>query len=241
MNPELINALASLAWPVLVVVLIIILVPVLLPAIKKIIREGSFKIKYGRMEITVQDASDQLKRQVEDLQNNIRQLKAQSTSAKQVSATSVPQPSLKSGAERVSSILWVDDHPEKHAYEITKLQEESYDVIHVKSTDEALTRLNKKTLKPKLVITDMRRREGLTYNRSAGLDLIRAIRSDKNKEVADIPIYVYDSTTVVERRSKQVQEAGGNEITDSPIQLFEYIDQVDSSNGIQSEPLNSGR
>ena len=235
MNPELIKALASLAWPMLVVVLIIILVPHLLPAIKKIIRERSFKIKYGRMEITVQDASDQLRRQVEDLQDNIRQLKAQVTSRKKVSVTGVPKPSLKGDAGRVSSILWVDDHPEKHAHEISKLQEDNYEVIPVTSTDAALTLLKKRTLRPKLVITDMRRREGQAYNRSAGLNLIHAIRSDKNKEIADIPICVYDSATVVERRSKQVQEAGGNEITDSPIQLFEFIDQVESNWKIRSK------
>ena len=225
MNTELINALAALAWPVIVAVLIIILVPTLLPVVKKIIRERSFSIKYGGMEITVQDASDQLKRQVEDLQNNIRQLKAHVKTGELSSGTDVLQQSVKASEERLNPILWVDDHPEKRAHEISKLQEENYEIFPVKSTDAALAFLKKRTQKPKLVITDMRRREGQIYNRSAGLHLIQAIRSDLNNEVANIPIFVYDSATVVERRSKQVKDAGGNVITDSPIQLFEYIDQ----------------
>jgi hypothetical protein len=67
---------------------------------------------------------------------------------------------------------WRDNHPEKHAHEIDKLQEEDYEVITVESTNAALTLLKKKTWQPALVVTDMRRREGLTCNRSAGLDLM---------------------------------------------------------------------
>lgn len=224
MNAELISALASLAWPLLVAVLLIVLLPTLLPVIINTIRSRSFKIKYGPMEVTVQDVSDQLRRQVEDLQDEMRKLRAQVTPEQKAPKDVKLQPSLEKGGERYRSILWVDDHPEKHAHEIAKLQEEDYEVFTAESTNAALTLLKKKISKPSLVITDMRRREGLTYNRTAGLDLIRAIKSGESN-VPNIPIYVYDSVTVVKRRSKQVQEAGGNGITASPIQLFEFIDQ----------------
>ena len=63
MNAETIKALADLAWPVLAAVVLV----GLLPTLRNVIQSRNVTIKYGQMEVSVQDAADQLRRQVEDL------------------------------------------------------------------------------------------------------------------------------------------------------------------------------
>src|SRR5437868_129292 len=64
---DIVNLVTGLAWPVLVAIVIVLL----LPGIRSVISSRGFTVKAGGMEITVQQASDQLATGVDDLRNRV--------------------------------------------------------------------------------------------------------------------------------------------------------------------------
>lgn len=124
-------------------------------------------------------------------------------------------------APRPGSILWVDDNPQSNAYEIAKLQDDGWEVYTVKNTNTALSFLDAGSAPPTLIISDMGRREGLTYRRTAGLDLIRSVRG----RGLQIPIYIYTSDKAVREHRREVLALGGNGITASPLELLALVDE----------------
>ncbi len=223
MNADVINAIATLAWPVLAALLLFALLPTLI----RVLRSRGVSIKFGNMELSVQDVSEQMRKQIEDLQNQVSALKSSLASpAPGAPASGAPapaaapaSPATRTASPARKSILWVDDRPENDAFEIAKLQEDGYEIATATSTKAALAQLESGSVWPDLVISDMGRREGTLYRRTAGLDLIRAVRA-KN---IDVPIFIYASNEAVRKYSDQVREAGGNGITASPMELMEFI------------------
>ena len=118
-------------------------------------------------------------------------------------------------------MAWVDDVPENNAYEIERLREDGVEVLEIESTEDAVRALVNEGRPVKAVVSDMGRREGPIYNREAGLDLIRALRTENIK----VPIYVYTSPASVERTRNQVTAVGGNGTTASQVELFELLDR----------------
>lgn len=217
MNADVINAIATLAWPVLAALLLFALLPTLI----RVLRSRGVSIKFGNMELSVQDVSEQMRKQIEDLQNQVSALKSSLASpAPGAPAPAAPaSPAARTASPARKSILWVDDRPENNAFEIAKLQEDGYEIATATSTKAALAQLESGSVWPDLIISDMGRREGALYRRTAGLDLIRAVRA-KN---IDVPIFIYASNEAVRKYSDQVREAGGNGITASPMELMEFI------------------
>jgi CheY-like chemotaxis protein len=210
-DADAISALADLAWPVLAAGIIL----ALLPTIKAVARSRAFKIKFGDAELSVEDASEQLRKQVDDLQDQVRRLLSGEESA---AADSPPTIATETTPSRLlKRILWVDDKPENNAYEIAKLQKEGYDIQSVTSTQAALDVLKSRSDGPALIISDMSRREGFLIRRTAGLELIREVRAVGLK----IPIYIYARGW---RDADQVRSVGGDGITTSPIELMRLID-----------------
>lgn len=213
----IIESVSKLIWPILVVVILW----KLYPSIRTIIESGGFKIKVGEMEVTVQEASDQLRAQVEDLQKKVSDLRLQI----QEQAEPVLTPSVAKASERkpIRRILWADDNPENNAYEIAALRDEGVAVRQVVSTDEALGVLLSGRFDADAVISDMGRQERGKYQPTAGLSLLEAART------ADVqaPIFVYTSSGSVLKYRDDVLAAGGNGITSSPVELFEMINTWD--------------
>lgn len=213
MDAEILKALADLAWPVLATVILLIL----LPTIKRILHSREVSIKFGDMEVSVQDASDQLRKQVEDMQNQIRALTEQGfVSSDEVKTQALPDEETLAVSRL---ILWVDDKPANNAYEIAKFQGDGYEISTAESTSAALALLENGTVKPNAIISDLGRREGVWFNRTAGIDLIRGIRAND----PSIPIYIYSSADCARKYEKEVYAAGGNGITASPVKLFEFV------------------
>jgi CheY-like chemotaxis protein len=218
MNADVINAIATLAWPVLAALLLFALLPTLI----RVLRSRGVSIKFGNMELSVQDVSEQMRKQIEDLQNQVSALKsslASPSSGAPAPAAAPASPATRTASPARKLILWVDDRPENNAFEIAKLQEDGYEIATATSTKAALAQLESGSVSPDLVISDMGRREGTLYRRTAGIDLIRAVRA-KN---IDVPIFIYASNEAVRKYSDQVREAGGNGITASPMELMEFI------------------
>ena len=223
MSAELLKALADLAWPILAAVVLF----ALLPTIIRIARSGSFSIKYGDMEISVQNASNQIRKQIEDLQDQVRALQeTQPVVGRE--AESIPQPTADM---RKGTILWVDDTPQNNAHEIAKLQDDDWDISLVESTAAALTWLRSRSSPPTLVISDMGRREGITYRKTAGLDLI----SEMHAQGRRVPVIVYASDSAVREYRERVERAGGSGITASPIGLFRMVERHAAQQGTQAD------
>jgi CheY-like chemotaxis protein len=210
--PKIVEALSKFAWPVLAAVVIW----KLYPGIRQIIDSRGFTVKIGDMEVTVQQASDQIRSQIEDLQ---RALSAQPRLTEQSRVVDAPAPQASTGG--VHRILWVDDNPTNNAYEIAKLTSDGFDVSQAPSTAAALGILQGGDLEVDAIISDMGRQEGGSYDPDAGLKFIEEAR----KAGIKTPIFVYTTARHAARTRDRVAEAGGNGTTKSALELFEMIQQ----------------
>src|ERR1700750_3378482 len=106
-----------------------------------------FAVKVGGAEITVQQASDQLATQVDDVRAQLSALKAEleprgENGPRGAGVAAVPASPIEDGVPLLRRGLWVDDHPENNVYEREALLRRGVDVIEVKSTGEAIKALN---------------------------------------------------------------------------------------------------
>jgi CheY-like chemotaxis protein len=197
-----IEALSGYVWFVLALVVFVVLYPTL----KGIIRSRAFTIKVGSMELSVQEASEQLQKQVEDLLEQVSDLRLQAG----------PQQSVDRSKPESSTVLWVDDNPSNNAYETAKLRTDGVQVIEARSTAEAIATLRSGRPAPDVVITDLGRVEDGTFVRDAGLELIKQARAVGFEK----PMYMYSTRAAKLEREPDVVAAGGNGITDSPVELL---------------------
>jgi CheY-like chemotaxis protein len=209
----ILEAVSKLAWPILVAVVLL----KLYPSVRKIIESRGFTVRFGDMEVSVQEASDQFRAQIEDLQQKVSALRLQvQQQAELVAAAPVARVLERRPIKR---ILWVDDKPSNNAYEIAKLRDEGLQIVQAVSTNEAMGILLSGRLDPDAIISDMGRREEGQYRPVAGLTLIKAAR----EAGIQVPIFVYSSTQSASRYRDDVLANGGNGITASPVELFEMI------------------
>lgn len=209
----ILESVSKLIWPILAMIVLW----KLYPSIRMVIESRGFKIKVGEMEVTVQEASDQLRAQVEDLQKKVSdlrlQIQQQAKPAQVSSGTEAPS------RKPIRRILWVDDNPENNAYEIAALRDEGMEIRQVISTDEALGVLLSGRFDADAIISDMGREERGEYHPTAGLMLINAIR----KSEIQGPVFIYTNARSAAKYKKRVLAVGGNGITSSPVELFEMI------------------
>jgi hypothetical protein len=127
---RIIEALGSLLWPLLLAVVLFRLVPHLpglMADVREALRTRAFKVKVGGAELSVEQAAEQLRRQVTDLQSQMAaQLVERSPAA---AAAAAPWPS-----QGRPTVLWVDDKPEANALEIAKLRDDGVEVLQARST-----------------------------------------------------------------------------------------------------------
>lgn len=212
----ILDALSKLAWPILVAVILW----KLYPSIRGIIESRGFTVKVGEMEVTVQEASDQLRIQVEDLQEKVSALRLQvegGQASKEL--TLAARPRAAEEAAPVKRILWIDDNPENNAFEIAKLRDDGLQIVQATSTDEAMSIILSGRLEVDAIISGMGRHERGKNQPEAGLTLIQEVRG----AAVQTPIFVYASPRAVARYRDKIREAGGTGATASPIELFELI------------------
>jgi CheY-like chemotaxis protein len=211
---ELIAALATLAWPLLLAFLLWKLFPI----VKEILQSRGFTIKIAGMEVSVQEAAQQLRTQIEDLQKHVIRLR----SGEQPSGTSPEPGKLLSHGEpkKPPRILWVDDDPKGNVLQIAHLKDRGIDVVQAVSTNEAIAHLNS-GMAFDAVISDMGRREGGVYNAHAGLAFLNEMKQVGHH----VPFYVYTSPEAAAHSDKEVRAAGGDGATASAVELQEWINR----------------
>lgn len=170
---KLISALAALAWPAVFAVLLVKLFGPI-RALVESARGRKFTIKVAGNELTMEEASEQQRVLLADLQNKLAQLEKGLASPVAVASATEARP-------RGKRVLWVDDRPRNNSFLVASLQDRGVQVDIALSTTEGLEAL--KQARYDAVISDMGRPEGET----AGIDLAL-----KMKTVAPgVPVFIY--------------------------------------------------
>lgn len=211
------EAIASLAWTALAAFVLYKLWPVLADVLK---REGT-TIKVGSFELAVPQATQALGISVADIQERLSALELRVNASKPVTQEVGPGEATDEKAFAKSSwqrLLWVDDYPSNNAFLIEHFREKGIEVVISLSTRDALNRL--KNEKFPAIITDLGREEDGVNNPYAGLDLIRAVRSQNDTT----PILVFAGRRGMENQEKLL-DAGANDVTHSGVVVTGFVDK----------------
>jgi CheY-like chemotaxis protein len=212
---RVIEAIGSLLWPLLVAVLLIRVIPHIpgvVADLRKAMRTRAFTVKVGGVELSVEDAAEQLRRQVADLQTHMAAQLAERT---EPAPSGPPTPSGPARVEGPAAILWVDDNPDDNALELAKLRDDGLEVLLARSTAEAMDVLSLRR-GIRAIVTDLGRSEDGEFRSHAGLALLRQLHEAEQ----DQPVLVYTSVRRVELDRQDALDAGAAAVTASPTELF---------------------
>ncbi len=148
---------------------------------------------------------------IEDLQRTIASLPPEQLKTEGVLPTRTPS---------ARQILWVDDHPDNNALLVDQLRQAGMRVEQVRTTAEALSRLDAGTVD--VVISDMARDEGAGNIDDAGVVLTRAIHTRR----PEIPVLIYCSAAMVRRHGTAAEEAGASLVTSSGTRLLAQLKRL---------------
>jgi CheY-like chemotaxis protein len=208
------EAASTLLWPLIVIVVIVVFRPAVSNLIESA-RSRRFTVKIGGQELTMDEAGEQQRSLIADLQSQLIDLRKRVDgnrfSSKPSSSAINPVP------RGPASILWVDDNPKNNSYFIDQLQELGIKVDLVPTTSKGLEMLARRRYS--CVISDMGRKEDGKEKSDAGLDLLRAIRErDPN-----IPFVIFCSSNGVRRYGADAMLLGATGITASGTELIALL------------------
>jgi CheY-like chemotaxis protein len=212
---QLTNAIANLMWPVLVA----IVVWRLYPTIQGLLSSRGFTVKVGGFEFTAQEATDKLVKSTAELQSRVAVLDRLAApthgtaQSDERSATAVASAPLSSIHPR--HLLWVDDIPNRRAYELAQLEALGVRVEIARSTRAALDLMASRDFDA--IVTGLGRSEEGAYSPTAGLSLIQAARNSPHPA----PVYVF-AANPTSQVLREIEESGGRVVRTS-MQLFDVI------------------
>lgn len=220
--PDLIRAVATLLWPLIVIILLF----AFRNGIRSLIdsaRTRKFSVKVGEMEVSMEEYNRQQGALIKDLQNQMIEMKKAMEAGQQPPPegqkpipAGVPDYSLQP-APRRRSILWVGDRPLGNAVMLQYLSEAGLDVTTAASSREGLGLL--RAMHFDKVVTDLHHPNGISTGAPPGIELVRSIREMKE----DIPVYIYTSPRQAEEMFDLAEDAGANQITGSPTILLALL------------------
>jgi CheY-like chemotaxis protein len=244
---RIIEAIGALLWPLLVAVLLIKVIPHIpgvVADLRKAMRTRGFTVKVGGVELSVEEATEQLRRQVTDLQTHMAvQLAERPEPTLGPPPAPGAPPGSPAGAEAGpaaapgrATILWVDNNPDGNALELAKLRDDGLEVLLARSTAEAMDVLSLRR-GVRAIVTDMGRSEDGEYRSHAGLALLRQLKEAEQ----DQPVLVYTSARRAELDRQDALDAGATVVTASPTELFAAIRRLLASPPDGPEPAPSGQ
>jgi CheY-like chemotaxis protein len=208
---KLLQAIATLAWPGIVIVIIVIFRPAVASIIKSA-QSRKFTLKIGGQELTMDEASEQQRSLIADLQTQLVEVRKRlETVVPEALPVANVAPALP--APPPASVLWVDDFPKNNSYFVEQLTNLGIKVDLALTTSEGLSLFGRR--KYSYVISDMGRQEDDAENSDAGLDLLKAIR----ERDAQIPFIIFCSSRGVREHGAEARKLGVTGITSSPTEL----------------------
>ncbi|MDQ6831161.1 MAG: hypothetical protein M3081_20040 [Gemmatimonadota bacterium] len=208
--PSYADALSRLMWPMIVAVVLWRLWPLL----RVMLDSRRFTIKIAGFELSVQEASEALQKQIDDVQRNLSGLW---TELSLPLGHTVPEPAQRTARRR---LLWVDDNPQRSAFELARLQREGFDVRTALTTAEAMRALDAGHAGYAAVVTVMTRTEGRTLRATAGLDVLTGMA---RRGLSDLPVLIYASSKALADHRAQAMSLGARGLTSSPLELFNLL------------------
>lgn len=215
---SLLQGLSSIVWP-LIVFFVLVRFGGTIKAVLESARGRKFTIKIPGSELTMEEASEQQRLLIGDLQQQVVEIQKRFEAFKGGMApktVGAMEPDMVS--PKGKTVLWVDDQPKNNAYLIASLSEQGVEVTTATSTANALSRFASKHFDR--VISDLGRREGRKYNPVAGIELTKQIRAMGS----DAPIVIYTSSEAAQKYEVEAHAAGVKEITSSPTVLLNALD-----------------
>lgn len=212
---DLINAVASLLWPLVVLFLLL----GFRSQFREIIGSAAKRevtLEIGGQTVTLGKLSEAQSEAIADLQKQLGTLREQVAALSEAPLT--PQVSTATAEPTAPfTVLWVDDHPENNVLEIAQLRNNGVRVDIARSTQEALSLFERGRYRA--VVTDMARHELGTEVPDAGLRLVKAIRT------ADpaVPVAVYAGSRAVRVMGAGATANGADLVTESPWELAEFF------------------
>jgi CheY-like chemotaxis protein len=215
--PKILEAVAALAWPAIVILILFLFKPAV-SAIIESAKSRKFILKIGGQELTMEEANAQQNTLIADLQSQVIEIQKRIGLKTQAAEKLQEQPRREPLIQR-TTVLWVDDQPKNNSYFVQQLSQVGITVDLALTTAEALKKFGQDPYA--LVISDMGRTEGITYNPTAGLDLLKQVRT-QNKT---IPFVIFCSARKNRMHGSQAQALGVTAITSSPTELMGVLDR----------------
>lgn len=212
---KILEGIATLLWPVIIIILILLFKPAV-AAIIESAKSRKFTIKIGGQELTMEEANEQQRKLITDIQSRVIALES-GTKDNIQSSLEISESSPPSQSVCETRILWVDDNPKNNSYFVQQLFDMGVNTDLALSTQEGLKRFNQ--VQYSLIISDIGRIERGMQRNTAGLDLLKEIRT-KNP---DIPFIILTTTNNVQKYKSQARGLGATLITSSPTELFAML------------------
>lgn len=216
---ETLQAIASLLWPIIVIILICVLIFMFKPAIAAIIESAKsrkFTIKVGNNELTMEEASKQQQSMITDVQKQLLELRNKLVHNGKSQTFSDVESNIEN-IKQNSTILWVDDNPKNNSYAVQQLNDMKINVDLALSTTDGLRRFRQN--KYPLIISDLGRREENFMNYTAGFDFLKEIRSIN----PSIPFIIFTTSENVRIYMAQAKKLGVTLITSSWTEIVSFL------------------
>lgn len=224
---ETITSIASLLWPLLILVGLLLFRRPLLRVVRSA-EQREWTLEVGGQKLSMKQLSDQQNSMIADLQAQISALHAEIA---KLGATrpEAGEPDLawdrgpaSSGDDGTTpnSVLWVDDTPENNALIVEQLQRNGVRVDLALSTREGLAKLGQRRYGA--VVSDMGRVEEGDYVSNAGIRLLRTVR----ELYPTLPFLIYCSSMGALTYRGAALAEGANVITASAAELSDQLRSV---------------
>ncbi|HVN75419.1 MAG TPA: response regulator [Thermoanaerobaculaceae bacterium] len=207
---KLLEALATIAWPVIVILLILLFRPAVAALIESA-RSRKFTLKIGGQELTMEEASEQQRNLIADLQAQVVEIRERI--GRPVAEAPQAEAHL-NGRHFAGAVLWVDDQPKNNSFLVGQLTDKGVNVDLALSTSEGLRMFGDRTYA--VVVSDMGRTEDGIFKSTAGLELLRQIRASKGT----VPFIFYTTFRATREYRTEALSLGATAITSSPTEIL---------------------
>jgi CheY-like chemotaxis protein len=221
---KLLGGVSTVLWPLIVIAILFFFRAPVSELIQSA-KSRKFTIKIGGQELTMEEASEQQRSLISDLQAQIAEIRRSIGESPHVEGKAFPKP-VGDQVREIPSILWVDDQPKHNSYFIAELQDLGIRVDTALSTSEGLSLLAARRYGA--IVSDMGRKEQDKFNLRAGFDLLIAVRERAPK----IPFIIFTGVKSAQEYREEAIRLGASGITSSPTELYALLNLEQLRKGV---------
>lgn len=214
---KILEGIAALLWPAIVILLIIQFKPAIAALIESA-KSRKFTLKIGGQELSMEEANAQQSKLIADLQSQVVEIQKRIGLGGKATFAALESLHIKPAMQQ-ASVLWVDDQPKNNSYFVQQLSDRGLKIELALSTADGLKLFDRGQFN--LLISDMGRTEAGVYNPTAGLDLLKKIRALNHS----IPFVIFCSSYGVRSHASEAKALAVTSITSSPTELMGVLEK----------------